>query len=125
MTRLGEDLGPNAERSLRARLAEHCFFLGGIDKILDTNKKRGIRSIEQINALLLAIDQIVEHPEPIEARPVYDRMNLALAIREAANQFHETWMPRLGRKYKSGINKEHWTRVKALICFNRVGRLKR
>jgi len=114
MTRLGEDLGPNAERSLRTRLAEHCFFLGGIDKILDTKKKRGMRSIEQINSLLLAIDQIVERPEPIEARPVYDRMNLALAIREAANQFQEAWLPRLGRKYKSGINKEHWTRIKAL-----------
>ncbi len=114
MTRLGEDLGPNAERALRARLAEHCFFLGGIDKVLDPKKKRGKRSIEQLKALLTAIDQIVERPEPVEARPVYDRMNLALAIREAADQFHEAWLPRLGLKYKSGINKEHWTRVKAL-----------
>lgn len=114
MTRLGEDLGPNAERALRARLAEQCFFLGGIDKVLDVNTKRGKRSIEQIKALLAAIDRVVERPEPIEARPVYDRMNLALAIREAADQFHETWLPRLGLKYKSGTNKEHWTRVKAL-----------
>ena len=114
LTRLGEDLGPNAERALRNRLAEHCFFLGGIDKILDAKKKRGKRSIEQIDALIGAIDLIVEKPEPIEARPVYDRMNLALAIREAADQFHEAWLPRLGRKYKSGINKEHWTRIKAL-----------
>lgn len=114
LTRLGEDLGPNAERALRARLAEQCFFLGGIDKVLDAKKKRGKRSIEQMNALLDAIDKIVERPEPVEARPVYDRMNLALAIREAANQFHEAWRPRLGLKYKSGTNKEHWTRVKAL-----------
>ena len=114
MTRLGEDLGPNAERALRARLAKQCFFLGGIDKILDEKKKRGKRSIEQIKALLAAVDQIVERPEPIEARPVYDRMNLALAIREAADQFHQAWLPRLGLKYKSGTNKEHWMRVKAL-----------
>lgn len=114
MTHLGEDLGPNAERALRARLAEHCFFLGGIDKVLDPKKKRGKRSIEQLKALLTAIDQIVKRPEPVEARPVYDRMDLALAIREAADQFHEVWLPRLGLKYKSGINKEHWTRVKAL-----------
>ncbi len=114
MTCLGDDLGPNAERALRARLAEHCFFLGGIDKVLDLKKKRGKRSIEQLKALLTAINQIVERPEPVEARPVYDRMNLALAIREAADQFHETWLPRLGLKYKSGINKEHWTRIKAL-----------
>ena len=114
MTRLGEDLGPNAERALRTRLAEQCFFLGGIDKILNAKYKRGKRSIEQLKALLNGIDQIVQHPEPVEARPVYDRMNLALAIREAADQFHESWLPRLGLKYKSGTNKEHWTRVKAL-----------
>jgi len=114
MTRLGEDLGPNAERALRARLAEQCFFLGGIDKILDEKKKRGKRSIEQIKALLTAVDQIIKRPQPVAARPVYDRMNLALAIREAADQFHQAWLPRLGLKYKSGTNKEHWTRIKAL-----------
>ena len=111
---LGEDLGPNAERALRTRIKEHCFFLGGVDKILDVNKKRGSRSIDQIRELLSAIDLIVKRPEPIESHPVYDRMNLALAIREAASQFHEIWQPRLGLKLKPGINKEHWTRIKAL-----------
>lgn len=114
MTRLGEDLGPSAERALRARLAEQCYFLGGIDKILDEKKKRGKRTIEQMKALLTAVDLIVKRPEPVASRPVYDRMNLALAIREAADQFHQAWLPRLGLKYKSGTNKEHWTRVKAL-----------
>ena len=114
MTRLGEDLGPNAERALRARLAEQCYFLGGIDKILDAKKQRGKRSIEHMKALLTAVDRIVERPEPVAARPVYDRMNLTLAIREAADQFHQAWRPRLGLEYKSGAHKEHWTRVKAL-----------
>ena len=109
MTRLGKDLGLNAERALRARLAEQCFFLGGIDKILDETTKRGKRSIEQIKELLKAVDQIIKRPEPVAARPVYDRMNLALAIREAADQFHQAWHLRL-----SGPNKEHWARVKAL-----------
>ncbi|MGH8549857.1 MAG: hypothetical protein ACRERU_14880 [Methylococcales bacterium] len=114
MTRLGEDLGPNAERALRLRLAKHCFFLGGIDKVLDAETKRGKHTVEQIRSLLTSINQIVERPKPVTARPVYDRMNLVLAIREAADQFHEAWLPRLGLKYQSGINKEHWTRVKAL-----------
>ncbi len=109
MTRLGEDLGPNAERALRARLDEHCFFLGGIDKILDETKRGKRSSIEQIKELLKAVDQIIKRPEPVAARPVYDRMNLALAIREAADQFHQAWHLRL-----SGPNKEHWARVKAL-----------
>lgn len=112
MTRLGEDLGPNAERALRARLAEQCYFLGGIDKILDAKKQRGKRSIEQMKALLAAVDRIVKRPEPVAARPVYDRINLTLAIRKAAVQFRQAWRPRLG--LKPGAHKEHWTRVKAL-----------
>ena len=112
MTRLGEDLGPNAERALRARLDKQCYFLGDIDKILDAKKKRGERSIEQMKALLAAVDRIVKRPEPVAARPVYDRMNLAFAIRKAAAQFHQAWRPRLG--LKPGAHKEHWTRVKAL-----------
>ena len=111
---LGEDLGPNAERTLRARIEEHCFFLGGVDAILDTNKKQGKRSIDQIRELIKSIGLIVQRPEPIEAYPVYDRMDLALAIREAADQFHQIWLPRLGLKLKPGINKENWTRIKAL-----------
>ena len=112
ITRLGEDLGPNAERALRARLAEQCYFLGGIDKILDAKKKRGKRSIEQMKALLTAVDGIVKRPAPVAARPVYDRANLTLAIREAAVHFRKAWRPRL----ESGAHKdkEHWTRIKAL-----------
>lgn len=114
MTSLGDDLGPNVERTLRVQLDSKCYFLGGIDKVLDPTKKRGQQSIEQLKQLLLAIKNIIERPEPIEARPVYDRMNLALAIKEAADQFQGMWLPRLGRKHKSGIDKEHWTRIKAL-----------
>lgn len=114
MTSLGDDLGPNAERTLRAQLNSQCYFLGGIDKVLDPTKKRGQQSIDQLKKLLSAIGNIIKRPESIEVRPVYDRMNLALAIREAADQFQEVWLPRLGRKHKSGIDKEHWTRIKAL-----------
>ena len=64
--------------------------------------------------LLAAIDQIVEKPQPTEARPVYDRMNLVLAVRRAAGAFQEAWRPRLGLESKPGFAKEHWTRVKAL-----------
>jgi hypothetical protein len=37
-----------------------------------------------------------------------------LAIRSAADAFHEAWRPRLGLEFKPGFAKEHWTRVKAL-----------
>ena len=44
----------------------------------------------------------------------YDRMNLVLAIRTAADAFHEAWRTRLGLEFKPGFAREHWTRVKAL-----------
>jgi hypothetical protein len=41
-------------------------------------------------------------------------MNLVLAVKAAAEGFHDAWFPRLGLDHKAGVGKEHWTRVKAL-----------
>lgn len=114
MASVGEELGPFAERALRRRLEVGCFFLGGIDTDLDSSRKANRRSIDQMKELLKAIDEIIEKPAPVEARPVYDKMNLALAVKNAAEAFHEAWWPRLGLSYKSGIGKEHWKRIWAL-----------
>ena len=67
---IGEELGPFAERALRGRLKEACFFVGGIDEDLDASKKAHKRTIGQLQALLTAIDAIVEKPEPVLAKPV-------------------------------------------------------
>jgi hypothetical protein len=111
---IGEELGPFAERALRLRLKEACFFVGGIDGHLDSGKKSHKRTIGQIQSLLAAIDSIVEKPAPVQAKPVYDRMNLVLAVKNAAESFHDAWWPRLGLDYKPGVSKEHWKRVWAL-----------
>lgn len=111
---IGEELGPFAERALRWRLKEACFFVGGIDEGLDPAKKAHKRTIGQLQALLAAIDGIVEKPAPVAAKPVYDRMNLVLAVKNAAESFHEAWWPRLGLAYKPGVGKEHWKRIWAL-----------
>ena len=110
----GEELGPYAERALRQRLEDARFFFAGIHQPLSEATVSERRTISQIRKLLLAIDAVIEPPEPAEARPVYDRMNLVLAIRAAADAFHEAWRPRLGLEFKPGFAKEHWTRVKAL-----------
>ena len=110
----GEELGPYAERALRQRLESARFFLANIHEPLRAGTTSGRRTISQIRKLLDAIDTVIEQPEPAEARPVYDRMNLVLAIRAAADAFHEAWRPRLGLELKPGFAKEHWTRVKAL-----------
>ncbi|MCX7069379.1 MAG: hypothetical protein NTW01_00060 [Gammaproteobacteria bacterium] len=111
---IGEELGPFAERALRGRLKDACFFLGSLDEKLDTAKKPNKRTISQLQALLSSIDGIVEKPAPVPAKPVYDRMNLVLAIKNAAESFQDAWWPRLGLAYKSGVGKEHWKRIWAL-----------
>jgi hypothetical protein len=110
----GEELGPYAERALRQRLEHARFFLAGLNEPLNDNSVSGRRTIAQLGKLCDAIDAVIERPRPTEARPVYDRMNLVLAIRGAADAFHEAWRPRLGLEFKPGFAKEHWTRVKAL-----------
>ncbi len=110
----GEDLGPYAERALRDRLETARFFLAGIHKPLSESEPSARVTISQIRKLLDAIDRVTERPETAEARPVYDRLNLVLAIQAAAAAFHEAWRPLLGLESRPGYAKEHWTRVKAL-----------
>lgn len=111
---IGDDLGPFAERVLRQRLERGCFFVGGIDVELDVTKKSGRRSIEQLSMLLESVDRILDRPDSTETRPVFDRVNLVLAVREAARSFHDAWQGRLGIAFSQGNQKEHWTRIKAL-----------
>jgi hypothetical protein len=111
---IGEDLGQFAERGLRQRIEQACYFVGGIDQRLTAEKKAGRRTIEQINLLLETIGRIGEGPETTESRPVYDRVNLVLAVREAAVAFQLRWSGLLGIEYAPGHPKEHWTRIKAL-----------
>ena len=110
----GEDLGPYAERTLRQRVEQARFFLENIHEPLSETVASGRRTISQLGKLLDCIDGVIQRPEPATAHPVYDRMNLVLAIHRAADAFHEAWRPRLGLEDKSGFAKEHWTRVKAL-----------
>ena len=111
---IGEELGPFAERALRGRLKDACFFVGEIDKSLDAPTKMQKRTITQMRALLVAVDKIVERPAPVQSKPIYDRMNVVLAVKSAAEGFHDAWWPRLGLGSKPGATKEHWKRVWAL-----------
>ena len=114
LSAIGEDLGPFAERSLRKRLDDARVFLARIDKPVSDATKEGARTIAQLEKLLTLIDDVIERPEVGKVMPCYDRMNLVLAVKGAAEGFHDAWFPRLGLDNKPGIGKEHWTRVKAL-----------
>lgn len=111
---IGDELGPAAERVLRRRVDEARFFVGGIHETLDSKKKTDARAIRQFEALL----SLLTHPESAAlggpSRPVFDRMNLSLAVTEAAKAFHARWRGLLGLDMNPDAPKEHWTRVKAL-----------
>jgi len=109
---IGEDLGPYAERALRKRIENSRVFLAGIQEPLDSTKDR--RTIMQLEQLMKLIDAVTIQPSLTDSRPIYDRMNLVLAVKSAAENFHNTWFPLLGLEYKSAVGKEHWTRIKAL-----------
>jgi len=111
---VGDELGPAAERVLRRRVDQARFFVGGIQEPLDARRKAGSRSIQQLDAVL----NLLAHPELAAdagpSRPVFNRMNLSLAVTEAAKTFHTRWRGLLGLDYNPDAPKEHWTRVKAL-----------
>jgi energy-coupling factor transporter ATP-binding protein EcfA2 len=111
---IGEDLGPFAEAVLRRRLNCACHFVGGIQKALNPDKGADRRTIAELDALLNAIASIVPQEIRGPGRPVYDRTKLVKGIIAGASSFQETWRALLGRTIKPGINKEHWTRIKAL-----------
>jgi hypothetical protein len=113
---IGEDLGPAAERVLRRRLDRARFFLGAIHTPLDATvtTRIGRRTIRQFDNLLT----VLAHPELAvgvgHSRPVFDRMNLSLAVAEAAKDFHARWRGLLGIDANPEVRKEHWARIKAL-----------
>ena len=111
---LGEDLGPFAERSLRKRIDQNRFFLASIHQPLDTNTAAGRRTVMQLRKMLQIFVEVVERPEQGPVRPIYDRMQLAINVKKAAENYHDAWFPILGLTVRPGIYKEHWTRIKAL-----------
>lgn len=114
MSAIGEDLGPAAERGLRLRLEAARFFVGGIHETLDPKKKSARRTITQLDLLVEVLTADAPLGDAGSSRPVYDRMNLSLAVTAAATSFHAKWNGLLGLEPNPAEPKEHWTRVKAL-----------
>jgi len=111
---IGEELTPAAERVLGRRIDKARFFVGGIHERLDPKRKIAHRTIRQLRELL----DLLAHPERAadtgENRPVFNRMNLALAVTEAAKTFQHRWLGLLGLQPNPEAPKEHWARIKAM-----------
>ena len=111
---IGEDLGPAAERAVRRRIDQYCFFAGKLNEQISDTRNAGRRSIQQLRDLADSLISRIDSANGSDAKPVFSRMNLSLAITEAARSFHEKWRGLLGLAYNADAPKEHWTRVKAL-----------
>ncbi|MEV3923867.1 hypothetical protein [Actinomadura coerulea] len=114
-----EELGL-AERTLRRRLDEARFFVGGIDRVLDPERvdpvrpKASLRTMRQLNGLLEALREEAVQVETGPARPVYKSGQLTDAVVEAVRAFHIRWRGALGVSFDSEVPKKHWSSIKAL-----------
>ena len=112
LSRIGEELGPFAERPLRHRVRTGSYFLADIQKRYSRDDPPVV--VKQLRRLLEDLEKSGDRPTLAETRPVYDKTNLVVAIRDAAEDFTEHWAAVLGLTPSIDVTKEHWARVKAL-----------
>ncbi len=112
LARIGRDLGVFAERPLRARFREASYFLADCHRRLDP--ERDALTIGEFQRLLASLQRSGDRPTLAETRPIYDRTNLVVAVRDAVEEFHDRWNAILGRPSSAIVETAHWATVKAL-----------
>ena len=112
LRRIGEEFGPFAEHPLRERVKTASYFLADTQKLYKVDDSALV--VQQLRRLLRNLEESGERPTLADTRPVYDKANLVVAIRDAVETFNSRWAAVLGRATWKDIQKEHWGRVKAL-----------
>ncbi|MGH9892470.1 MAG: hypothetical protein ACREA0_10890, partial [bacterium] len=108
---LKETLGATLVNGFEEELANRCYMLGWLDRPITERSRGPVKGMER----LLAFSRDSLLPEPLfEATPIYDPAGLLFAVQAATDEFHNLWNARLGYSFRSGVDKEHWARVKAL-----------
>lgn len=114
LSKIGADLGTFAERPLRARLRDGAFFLADCHRRLDVDRDGDALSVDEFRRLLDALERSGQRPTLADTRPMYDRTNLVVAVRDAVEGFHQHWNALLGRAVSPETQAKHWATVKAL-----------
>lgn len=112
LSKIGTDLGTFAERPLRARVRDAAYFLADCQRKVD--EEADALTVGEFRRLLVALQSSGDRPTLAETRPVYDRTNLVVAVRDAVQGFHDHWDAILGRSSSPDVDKEHWATIKAL-----------
>lgn len=105
------EIGASAIRSVEQELESRCFTLGWLDR---PTERLSRKVQEQLTRLFAFFRASIQPDQPTPARPVYDPASLLFAVQAATQEFHTRWEMLLGLKVVSGVQKEHWTRIKAL-----------
>lgn len=105
---LSKNVSAEAARFLLARLEQHTFYVGRIDKA----EARGAEpALTKLLAHLTAAQPPVQKPV---AFPEYSHAYLMLVIQEAARDFRRQWQGLLGIAPDPFFKPKHWQTIKAL-----------
>ena len=111
MTTIREVLGNQVASALERQVENSAFFLGALDK--DKGRiPNGVAS--EMAKLIDLMSEVAKPRKELNASPIYSFEELALALRDAVENFRTPWRGRLGLEYQGSAPKEHWTRIKAL-----------
>ena len=108
---------PSAAIMLERRLSASTFYLGGLDRNLSRIPSGIIEQMQQLMVLMQQSGELSGVAKRLEASiiaPRYKAEGLVMEIQDAAKEFKDPWLARLGLQSHKGISKQHWTRVKAL-----------
>jgi hypothetical protein len=111
LANLRDVLGKPIIKPLEQILPERTFPLGWLDKPL-TMKSKG--PVEQLNRLLGFFQDAIKAEPPPPATPVYDPAGIGFAVQAGARNFQSLWNARLGFGVLDGVQKQHFSRIKAL-----------
>ena len=111
MTSIREASGAQVAAALERQIESKVFFLGALDK---ENRRIPDGVASEMTKLVELMEEAAKRIEPEVASPIYSFEELALALRDAVENFRTPWRGLLGLEYQPGAPKEHWARIKAL-----------
>lgn len=111
ITSLREVVGGGVANSLARAVDANSYMLGALQA--KSNKLPG-GVVKEIERLLNQFSDAIKPAPPPSIAPVYNLVGLDFAIQAATTKFQERWAAKLGLATRSGVHREHWTRVKAL-----------
>ena len=104
LSSLRDILGPPVTEILAARLKDHDFYLGSLDRPVSKIPRGFIGELERM--LQLMKKAAVPAAEAVRAAPRYSIGRLELHLRDAADGFKNPWFARLGLAYYEDVAKE-------------------